>query len=96
SPTFDIAGQPPVLRIEPGERTRVSSVSIVFDGDLAGEGDERAARRAALRAGWRLAEGQPFRQADWSAAKQTLLEDLTARDYAAAVMGDSRAEVDPD
>lgn len=96
SPTFDIAGQPPVLRIEPGERTRVSSVSIVFDGDLAGEGDERAARRAALRAGWRLAEGQPFRQADWSAAKQTLLEDLTARDYAAAVMGDSRAEVDPE
>ncbi|WP_430435043.1 autotransporter assembly complex protein TamA [Methyloversatilis sp.] len=96
SPTFDIAGDPPVLRIEPGARTRVSSVSIVFDGDLAGDGDERAARRAALRAGWRLAEGQPFRQADWSAAKQTLLEDLTARDYAAAVLGDSRAEVDPD
>jgi translocation and assembly module TamA len=96
SPRFDIAGDPPVLRIEPGERTRVSSVSIVFDGDLAGDGDERAARRAALRAGWRLAEGQPFRQADWSAAKQTLLEDLTARDYAAAVLGDSRAEVDPD
>ena len=96
SPTFDIAGQPPVLRIEPGERARVSAVSIVFDGDLAGAGDERAARRAALRAGWRLAEGQPFRQADWSAAKQTLLEDLTARDYAAAVLGDSRAEVDPD
>ena len=96
SPRFDIVGNPPVLRIEPGERTRVSSVSIVFDGDLAGDGDERAARRAALRAGWRLAEGQPFRQADWSAAKQTLLEDLTARDYAAAVLGDSRAEVDPD
>lgn len=96
SPTFDIVGQPPVLRIEPGERTRVQSVSIQFDGDLAVDGDERAARRAALRAGWRLAEGQPFRQADWSAAKQTLLEDLTARDYAAAVMGDSRAEVDPD
>lgn len=96
SPSFDIVGNPPVLRIEPGERTHVSSVSIVFDGDLAGDGDERAARRAALRAGWRLAEGQPFRQADWSAAKQTLLEDLTARDYAAAVLGDSRAEVDPD
>lgn len=96
SPSFDIAGDPPVLRIEPGERTRVSSVSIVFDGDLAGDGDERTARRAALRAGWRLAEGRPFRQADWSAAKQTLLEDLTARDYAAAVLGDSRAEVDPD
>ncbi|MDY0057658.1 MAG: BamA/TamA family outer membrane protein [Methyloversatilis sp.] len=97
SPSFDIvAGDPPVLRIEAGARTRVSSVSIVFDGDLAGDGDERAARRAALRAGWRLAEGKPFRQADWSAAKQTLLEDLTARDYAAAVLGDSRAEVDPE
>lgn len=96
SPVFDIDGEPPVLRIEPGRRAQVSSVVIDFDGDLAGDGDPRAARRAALRAGWRLPAGQPFRQADWSQAKQRLLDEVSAHDYAAAVLGDTRAEVDPE
>lgn len=96
SPVFDIDGTPPVLRIEPGPRTTVSSVSIRFTGDLAGEGDERAARRDALRAGWRMPVGQPFRQSDWSGAKQALLEEVGSVDYAAAVVGETRAEVDPE
>jgi translocation and assembly module TamA len=79
-----------------GQRAVIEAVNIAFEGDLAGEGDEREARRGALREAWRLPQGEPFRQADWSAAKQRLLDDLTARDYAAGTLADSRAEVDPE
>lgn len=96
SPQFDIVGTPPVLRIEPGVRTTIAAVKIEFSGELAGERREQAERREALRAAWRLPAGEPFRQADWSAAKQALLEELTARDYAAGVIADSRADIDPD
>jgi hypothetical protein len=54
------------------------------------------ARRKALVSGWKLKTGQPFRQADWDDAKQSLLADLLAVDYAAARLQDTRAEVDPE
>ena len=87
---------PWTVTVEPGERARIDSVNIAFEGDLAGEQGERAARREALRRAWSLQRGQPFRQAAWDAAKSQLLDAVSARDYAAARLSASRAEVDPE
>ena len=96
SPKFDLSGEPPAIHVQAGPRAVTGAVDIGFEGDLAEPGEERAARREALRAAWRLAPGLPFRQADWSASKQALLEDLLAHDYAAGALTGSEAEVDPD
>lgn len=82
--------------VEPGERAHIASVDIRFVGDLAGDQGDRPARRQALRAAWSLQPGQPFRQADWDAAKTRLLDAVSARDYAAARLSASKAEVDAD
>lgn len=78
----------------PGERATVASVAIEFRGDLAGEGDFRAARRRALEEAWLLREGEVFRQAAWDEAKARLLEALTDDDYAAGEIAASEARVD--
>lgn len=81
--------------VTPGPRTQISRVDLIFAGDLAGVGGERQQRVEALRAGWVLPVGAPFRQSDWSAAKQALLDAVSARDYAAAAITSSQAVVDP-
>ena len=83
------------LNVDPGPRTRVASVVIEFEGHLA-EDDAAAERRAALREGWSLPEGEAFRQGDWDGAKSELLYGVSVRDYAAASITHSRAVVDPD
>lgn len=92
TPTVEIDGDPPALAIEPGPRAVIGRVDIEFEGAVAEA--ERAERRDELRRSWRLAEGQPFRQSDWSSAKQNLLDTLTSRDYAAGALIESQAEVD--
>ncbi len=84
------------LIVEPGQRATVRAVTLRFAGALAGAGDAEQARIAELRASWTLDEGKPFRQADWDAAKQRLLDQVGARRYAAARITHSRAEVDPE
>ncbi len=74
-----------VLRTEPGTRARVGQVDIEIRGAIAAQPD----RVAALRNGWELGPGRPFRSAAWSTAKIRLLE----RDYAAARLVESAAEV---
>jgi translocation and assembly module TamA len=83
-----------VVKVTPGPRTTVGAVEMTFKGDLAGEGDEREARRQALRAAWRMGEGTPFRSADWDVAKTHIGEELTEIDYAAGELADSQAIVD--
>ena len=78
------------LRIDPGPRTLVGSVTLAVDGEIPPK------QRTALEADWRLPVGAPFRQADWNAAKQDILARLLAHDYADARLLDSRAEIDPD
>lgn len=80
------------LRVELGARARIESVDIVFSGAIAGD----VARTAVLRAGWGLALGAPFRDADWTAAKNKLLARVRERDFAAATITESQAEVDQD
>jgi translocation and assembly module TamA len=80
------------LVVEPGHLTTVTAVDIRFKGALAEPAySERA---AALRRDWGLAVGAAFRSADWEAAKNRLLLAVTARDFAAATLADSRAAVD--
>ena len=79
-----------------GPRTVVSKIDIEIAGDLAGEGEERAARRHEVREAWALKEGAPFRSADWEEAKRGLREKLVEEDYAAGDLVESEAEVDAD
>lgn len=84
------------IDVDPGPRSQVVDVDLRFEGDLAGGGEGRAERRAALRAAWPLPPGVPFRQGAWDEAKQRLLDDVSLRHYAAARIADSRAEIDPE
>ncbi len=82
------------LHVNTGEPTKISQVDIQFIGALASATDGPA-RIAGLRRQWLLAPGQRFRQAQWDEAKNVLLKDLLARDYPAAQIADSRAQIDP-
>ncbi|NMG44863.1 BamA/TamA family outer membrane protein [Aromatoleum toluvorans] len=84
------------LTVVPGTPAKVAAVDVQFDGALGGEGEALAARRAELRKAWALVAGQVFRQSAWDDAKRRLLDEVAARDYAAARIADSRAEVDPE
>jgi translocation and assembly module TamA len=79
------------LALEPGRRTTVTAVDIEFRGALAEP--EYAERAAALRGEWALPVGAPFRSADWETAKNRLLLATSARDFAAAAIVRSQAEV---
>ena len=78
--------------VDPGPRTTIADVELHFSG-AAGAAVERL---DALRAAWALPVGRPFRQADWDAAKQQLLDGLSLRDYAAAAITASEALIDPE
>ncbi|MCB1931194.1 MAG: outer membrane protein assembly factor [Candidatus Accumulibacter sp.] len=78
------------LEVDPGQRSHVDRVRIVIDGDV------EPARREALIESWKLKSGEPFRQSAWDDAKQSLLADLIAVDFAAGRLQDSRAEVHPE
>lgn len=85
-----------ILTVVPGQRAAISEVTLTFNGHLGGAGPARASRRAALESGWSLQKGAPFRQGDWDGAKQRLLDGVASRDYAAARIAESRADVDPE
>jgi translocation and assembly module TamA len=82
--------------VTPGRRTTIGSVDLRFVGDLIRNDGARPTRLAALKEAWSLSVGQPFRQADWDAAKQRLLDGLNLNEYAAAAIADSRALIDPE
>ncbi len=79
-----------VLQVDPGARAQVAAVELAFKGAI--ETDE--ARLAELRASWELVPGSPFRDGVWTTAKNRLLSRVSERDYAAAQLIDSVAEVD--
>lgn len=92
----DLEGERLRVVVTPGRRTSISALDLRFIGDISGSGGDRTERLAALQAAWSLPVGQPFRQADWDAAKQRLLDALSSREYAAARISDSRALIDPE
>jgi translocation and assembly module TamA len=93
----DSSGEPWVvrLRVEPGERTRVSGVEIRFSGPAASDGEARPYMERA-RQNWSLRPGQPFRQGEWESAKRQAVRDLASFRYAAASIATSEARIDPE
>jgi translocation and assembly module TamA len=81
-----------VLRIDLGPRARVGKVDLVLNGPI----EAQPQRLAELRAAWELPVGAPFRDSVWSTAKSRLLARVQEKDYAAARLVDSAAEVDVD
>jgi translocation and assembly module TamA len=79
------------LTVDPGPRTEVASADLGVSGAAATQDRERV---EAIRSGWGLPAGQPFRQEDWDKAKNAGLEKLQQKKYAAARIAQSRAEVD--
>ncbi|MBL8452397.1 MAG: BamA/TamA family outer membrane protein [Zoogloea sp.] len=92
----DLDGERLRVVVTPGRRTSIAALDLRFAGDITASGGDRPQRLAALQAAWGLPVGQPFRQADWDAAKQRLLDALSSREYAAASISDSRALIDPE
>lgn len=94
---FDAAppGESPpfFVRVNPGPLTRVADVELKFAGAITGS--EFVERLAALRTGWLLSAGAPFRSSDWERAKTQLLLAVESRDFAGARLTASEAIVDP-
>lgn len=105
-PTVEVArasvgadGVPKVtVRVEPGARVRIGSVTIDVQGELdalARSGDVPA--QATLRAlvdEWPLPVGKPFRNDDWSGAKTSTLVRLQRDGYLGATWSGTGAQVD--
>ncbi|HEY4074727.1 MAG TPA: autotransporter assembly complex family protein [Herbaspirillum sp.] len=81
------------MKVDPGQRTTVSSVDIDVGGAVATEDPQRI---ATLRSSWSLTSGQAFRQEDWDAAKDQGLQILQKTRYAAARLSDSQARIEAD
>lgn len=81
-----------LLRIDLGPRARVGKVDLVLRGAI----EAQPQRAAELRAAWELPVGTPFRDSVWSTAKSRLLARVQEKDFAAARLVDSLAEVDAD
>ena len=98
SPTIDVqvddARDHATVTVTPGPRAVVDTVQLNFEDDLALDDPQREKRREALREAFAMKPGQPFRSADWEAAKTKIEELLTDHDYAAGTISASRAEVD--
>jgi translocation and assembly module TamA len=98
----DSSGGSPVqqitLQVSAGPRTQVVGVSVEATGELQqraarGESEALALRQALVQAAAQH-RGKPFRNADWSEAKQQLLAQLRAAGYAAPRLVDSQADID--
>ncbi len=96
SPTVTRAGQglPIQLKIDAGPRTRIESVAVSFEGTISEE--PYAERRRRIEAEWPYKAGQPFRQADWDAAKAWLLEQVGEKDFPAVRFAKTEARVNPE
>lgn len=81
-------------RIRSGAVSTVDRVFTTWAGAIAS--DDFAQRRQALEKDWQLVPGKPFRHADWSAAKATLLANTQRRDFYFAHYVHSQAWVWPE
>ncbi|MCI1193273.1 BamA/TamA family outer membrane protein [Calidifontimicrobium sp. SYSU G02091] len=92
-------GTPQVtVEVDPGPRVRVAAATVDVQGDLdrraaAGEHDARATLDA-VRSGWALPPGAPFRNPQWASAKADVLKRLRADGYLAAQWSGTGAQID--
>lgn len=81
-------------QVNPGTRTTVRSVKLDFQGALKTR--PGAARlRARIESNFSLKPGMPYRQADWVAAKNSMLGPLLTGRYPVAQITASEARIDP-
>lgn len=94
-----LAGQDADLRaslsVSPGPRTVVREVVLELAGAVT-EGERQSHMHDVLLRELPLKEGMPFRQADWSSAKQAVLRPLHAFRYPSASLDASEARIDAD
>ncbi len=92
--SLDASQQPQrvLLKVSPGEPTRVASVRLLVRGP---DGREMPGLAAELLRNWGLSVGSVFVSAQWQAAKGDALLRLNTLRYAAARIAESRAQVDP-
>ena len=84
------------LIVDLGAPTRIASVRIVVTGPAATTRRSERRRSRGSPANGRLPEGNVFRQAAWSIAKERALATLAGSPYAAARMTRSEAAIDPE
>ncbi|MEI7466275.1 MAG: autotransporter assembly complex family protein [Burkholderiales bacterium] len=101
SPSERATPQPlPLLRVrvKPGARAEVDHFAFTAQGPLHKEADagvlDAKVLIAQIRNGWRLPPGAPFRQSEWSNAKNAALAKLRADGYPSASISNSSARVD--
>lgn len=96
------AGQPDVvlLQVDPGQRARISRVTIEVEGALergaAAREEHAESTLQQLRGRWALQPGSEFRNPLWADAKSAALARLRAAGYATAVWSGTGAEIDPE
>ena len=96
----EVPGQPLLIKLEvqPGLKTRVSRVQMLFEGDLdtAVSKDDAGAKAlvAELEAEWALPVGTIFTQPAWSGAKNGMLARMRAEGYPLASWSGTSATVD--
>ena len=87
-----------LVRVQPGEPTRVVLWQVQAEGELArlARAGDAAAQALEKRLGsvGDQQPGQVFRNADWASAKQQLLARLRSAGYAAATVHSSAADID--
>jgi translocation and assembly module TamA len=81
------------VTVDPGKRTTVSKLDLNIVGPAEAESPQQV---DAARAAWRLPQGAPFRQDDWTNSKQETLRVLRTRRYAAAELRNARASINPE
>ncbi len=85
-----------VLTVEPGPRTQVSDVRMVFRGDITEDVPASRRQRNRITRDWDLPAGDAFTQSAWDAAKSASQKALTDRRYPTGNIAESRADVDAD
>jgi translocation and assembly module TamA len=79
------------IQVEPGTRSRIERVDLTLRGAI----ESMPERMDALRKGWELPAGRAFRDADWVKAKTRLISQVQEKDFPAARIIESSAQVDP-
>jgi len=86
------------LEVEPGPRSRIERVQMIFEGEfdnlLAQEDAGASKLHASLDELWGLPKGAVFRQSEWSAAKNGMMARLRSDGYPLASWSGSAATVD--
>jgi translocation and assembly module TamA len=86
------------ITVDAGPRTVVQRVQFVYEGELDNRLSADDAAAKALTEGiseaWTLSEDEPFRQADWTSAKNAALARLRADTYPMATWSGTSVTVD--